>query len=351
MNILPFQHAEKDERRNAQHAGHRIMNAVKPLGQPKDKGQADDNQGLFFHGSPGADILVEFREFVFRIRAKHQIHDCNRCGYGYNCGGHGILDPIHEGDFNPGKLFKKGRGDHAASSADQSAHPAAGACEGQGKHHEFGRIGMRVDPHSLHERKHGDDADSAGGRVVHKRGRDSEAHGKDKGKTGDAASRPFDDIIAKPLGKTSLIEGYGKNQTAHNKHNHGVHIGGPGVLYIGNSHNNKKNTDADCRNFQGNRFDNEEENQDRQNGQKSLSLGREAVNVLNLDAFYTQLFHFRPEERSGSPDGGSPFCLYRISSTLGTSIRKNDERLIDLFQELSAIVSGDPKFGPVRSGQ
>ena len=256
-----------------------IIEAVDALGEPHPEGDQQDGGGLFLQGRPGPHFFVEPGQLEAAVGPVDEVQNDHGQRNGNQAGRCGELDPVEKGEFDAGELFQKRGRNHVAAAADQGDHAAGRGGKGHRQHHEFGRVGVRLDPRRPHQGQHGGDADGRGGRVVKQARGIAESHGQQKGEPDDAVAGFARDGLAETLGQPGLFQGDGEDQAAHDENHHRVHVGRPGPLDIGHAGQDHQHADADGGYLQGNRLEDEQKEQKGQGGQKPLGRGRQAVDV------------------------------------------------------------------------
>ena len=191
--------------------------------------------------------------------------------------------------------MQKCGGHHVATATHQGAHAAAGAGKRQGEHHEFCRIGMGLDIGRPHQGQHGHDAHGTGSGIMHERRCQAQTDGDNKGESGNAVTGLFNNKISQAPGQSGLFQGNGKNQAAHDKNHHRMHIRRPRIFDIPDIHDDEKNTDTDGRDLEGNGLGHKEKNKHGQEGQKTLCFRRETVYIIDLKVLQFQVFSRFPQ--------------------------------------------------------
>ena len=102
----------------------------------------------------------------------------------------------------------------------------------------------------------------------------------------------FNDEETEPFGESGLVERDGKDQTAHDKHHHGMHIRRPGGFDVAYSHHDQRDPDDNGRDFERYRFNHEQKDQHDQNCQKSHGFGRKSVDIVEFDAVVFRFGYF-----------------------------------------------------------
>ena len=283
VDVGPPQYADDHQGCDAYHPGDRVVDAVDALGEPRAENEEESRDGPFLQRRQGAGIALVLRQLIRRVGTEDEVDHEHRRGHGNQRQRKGELDPVEEADLDAGELLQEGRGNHAATAADQGRHPAAGAGERERQKHEAGGVGVGFDPRGAHQRDHGGDADGGGRGVVQHPRRQPEADGEDEGEPDHAGAGPFRDGVAEPFGQPGLLQSDGEDQAAHDEDHHRVHVGRPGGRQVDDVEGDQQDADHDGGDLERDRLDHEEKDQRREHGEKAERPGRKPVDVADLD--------------------------------------------------------------------
>ena len=118
---------------------------------------------------------------------------------------------------------------------------------------------------------------------MHEHGGQPETSTDDESEADHIAAGLLNDKMPQSFRQPGFIQGDGKDKTAHDKDDNGVHVRRPGGFRINDPHEDKGCADEDRRDFQGDRLRQEEEDQYGQNRQEAHGLDRQTIDVVDLN--------------------------------------------------------------------